>query len=113
MFQRRRNDSRWLGSSQSRSSGDGSSGESDVTLGGGTGCADGGVGDSATAETSARTSWRDRASKETRRSGDEAVPRISPGSRSWHPVKGTNCRPEETKRSKGYESSFTGIKSAM
>ena len=33
-------------------------------LGGGTGCADGGVGDSARAETSARTSWRDRASKE-------------------------------------------------
>ena len=82
-------------------------------LGGGTGCGDGGVGDSARAETSARTSWRDRASKEKRRSGDEAVPRISPGSRSWYPDKGINCRPEETKRSKGYESSFTGSKSTM
>ena len=70
-------------------------------LGGGTGCGDGGVGDSARAETSARTSWRDRASKETRRSGDEAVPRISPGSRSWYPVKGMNCRPEETNVPRG------------
>ena len=82
-------------------------------LGGETGCGGGGVGDSARAETSARSSWRDTASKETRRSGDEAVPRISPGSRSWYPVKGINCRPEETKRSKGYESSFTGSKSIM
>ena len=89
MCQRRRNDSRWLGSSRSRSSGGGSSGESDVILGGGTGC--GGVGDSARAETSARASWRDRASKETRRSGDEAVPRISQGSRSWYPVRSINC----------------------
>ena len=47
-------------------------------LGEGIGCGDGGVGDSARAETSTRTSWRDRASKETRRSGDEAVTRISP-----------------------------------
>ena len=111
MCQRRRNDSRWLGSSRSRSSYGGSSGDSDVMLGGGTGC--GGVGDSARAETSARASWRDRASKETRRSGDEAVPRISPGSGSWYPVKGINCRPEETKRSKGFESAFTGSKSTM
>ena len=82
-------------------------------LGGGTGCGDGGIGDSARAETSTRTSWRDRASKETRRSVDEAMSRISPGSRAWYPVKGINCRPEETKRSKGYESSFEGSKSTM
>ena len=82
-------------------------------LGGGTGCGYGGVGDSARAETSARASWRDRASNETRRSSDEEVPRTSPGSRSWYPVKGINCRPEETKRFKGYESSFTGSKSTM
>ena len=111
MFQRRRNDSRWLGSSWSRSSSGGSSGESDVMLGGGTGW--GGVGDSARAQTSARASWRNKASKETRRSDDEAVPRISLGSRSWYPVKGINCRLEETKRSKGFESAFTGSKSIM
>ena len=75
-------------------------------LGGGTGC--GGLGDSGRAETSTRASWRDRASKETRRIGDEAVPRISPGSGSWYPVKGINCRPEEAKRSKGFESAFAG-----
>ena len=80
-------------------------------LGGGTGY--GGVGDSARAEKLARASWRDRASKETRRSGDEAVPRTSTSSRSWYPVKGIHCRPEETKRSKGFESAFTGSKSTM
>ena len=47
------------------------------------------------------------------RSGDEAVPRISPGSRSWYPVKGINCRPEETKRSKGFEAAVTGSMSTM
>ena len=111
MCHRRRNDSRWLESSRSRSSGGGASGESDVIWGGGTGC--GGVGDSARAETSARASWRDRTSRGTRRSGDEAVPRTSPGSRSWYPVKGINCRPEETKRSKGLESAFTASMSTM
>ena len=110
MCQRRRNDSRWLGSSRSRSSDGGSSGESDVMLGGGTGC--GGVGDSARAETSARASWRDRTYKETRRS-DEVVPRISRGSRSWYPIKGINRRPEGTKRPKGFVSAFTRSKSAM
>ena len=105
MCHRRRNDSRWLESSRSRSSGGGASGESDVIWGGGTGC--GGVGDSA------RASWRDRTSRGTRRSGDEAVPRTSPGSRSWYPVKGINCRPEETKRSKGLESAFMASMSTM
>ena len=78
---------------------------------GGTGCGE--VGGSARAETSARASWRDRTSRGTRRSGDEAVPRKSPGSRSWYPVNGINCRPEETKRSKGFESAFTGSMSTM
>ena len=106
MCHRRRNDLRWLESSRSRSSGGGASGESDVIWGGGPGCGE--VGDSARAETAARASWRDRTSRGTRRNGDEAVPRISPGSRSWYTVRGINCRPEETKRSKGFESAFTG-----
>ena len=111
MYHRRRNDSRWLESSRPRSSGGGAPGESDVIWGGGTGY--GGAGDSARAETPARASWRDRTSRGTRRSGDEAVPRTSPGSRSWYPVKGINCRPEETKRSKGLESAFTASMSTM
>ena len=56
-------------------------------------CDAGAVGDSARAETSAVTSWRVRASKGTRRSGDDAVPRTSPGSSSWYPVKGIDFRP--------------------
>ena len=63
------------------------------------------IGDSARAETAAGTSWGVRVSKVTQRSGDEALPRTSPGSRSWFPVKGINYRPEETNRSKGFESS--------
>ena len=80
MCHRRRNDSRWLGSSRSRSSDGDASGESDVIWGGGIRCGE--VGDSARAETSARASWRDMTSRGTRISGDEAVPRTSPGSRS-------------------------------
>ena len=71
----------------------------------GTVCEAGVVGDSARAETWAGTLWGVRASKGTRRSGDEAVPRTSPGSKSGYPVKGINCRPEETNRSEGFESS--------
>ena len=63
------------------------------------------VGDSVRAETSAGALWGVRASKGTRRSGDEAVPRMSPGSRSWYPVKGINYRPEETNHSERFESS--------
>ena len=63
------------------------------------------IDDLARAEMSAGMPWRVRASKGTRRSGDEAVPRKSPGSRSWYPVKGINCRPEATNRSEGFESS--------
>ena len=68
-------------------------------------CEAGGVGDSSRAETSAGTSRGVRATKGTRRSGDEAVPRTSPGSRSPCPVKGINCRPEETNGSGGVGSS--------
>ena len=63
------------------------------------------VGDSVRAETSAGTLWGVRASKGTRISDDEAVPRMTPGSRSWYPVKGINIRPDETYRSEGFESS--------
>ena len=83
-----------------------SSGESSAVVREGAVCEAGVVGDSARAETSAGTLWGVRTSKGTRRSGDEAMPRTSPGSRSWYPVnKGINCRPEETNRSEGFESS--------
>ena len=68
-------------------------------------CHSGVAGDSARTETSPETSWRVRASKGTRISGDDAVPRTSPCSSFWYPVKGIDCRPEETKRSEGFESS--------
>ena len=77
----------------------GSSGESSAVVREGAVCEAGVVGDTARAETSAGTLWGARASKGTRRSGDEAVPRTLPGSKSWYPVKGINCRPEETNRS--------------
>ena len=83
VFPRRKNVSRWLCSSRCRSSGGGSSGESSAVFGEGAVCEAGVIDDSARAETSAGTSWRVRASKGTRRSGDEAVPRTSSGSRSW------------------------------
>ena len=40
-------------------------------------------------------------SKGTRRSGCDAVPKMSSGSRSQRPVRGIVCRPEATKCSKG------------
>ena len=76
----------------------------DRTYLGGGGCTAGGVDDSASAETSAGGAEGVKVFKGTRRSGDEAVPKTSSGSRSWHPVRGINCRPEETKRSEGTES---------
>ena len=85
--------------------GEGLSGGSSTVFREGVVCEAGGIGDSARTETSAGTSWVVRASKGTRRRGDEAVPRTSPGSKSWCPVKGINCRPEETNRSGGVESS--------
>ena len=63
------------------------------------------VGDSTTRAKASRVSCRIRASKGTRRSGNDAVPTISPGSSLWYPVRGIDCRPEETKRSEGIESS--------
>ena len=105
VFQRRRNDSRWLWSGRCRSSGGGSSGESSAVVRAGAVCEAGVIGDSVRAETSVGRLWGVRASKGTRRSGAEAVPRMSPGSRSWYPVKGVSCRPEETNRSEGFESS--------
>ena len=105
MFQRRKNDSRWLSSSRCRNSGGGSSGESSAVFSEGAVCEAGVISDSARAETSAGTSWGVRSSKGTRRSDGEAVPRTSPRSRSWCPVKGINYRPEETNRSEGFESS--------
>ena len=50
-----------------------------------------------------------RASKGTRRSGAEAVPRMSPGSRSQYPVRGIVCRLEATKYSEGYWPSWVVI----
>ena len=85
--------------------GGGSFGESSAVFREGTVCEAGGLGDLARAETSVGTSWGVRASKGTRRRGDEAVPRTSPGSKSWCPVKGMNCRPEETNCSGEDESS--------
>ena len=93
--------------------GGGSSGESSAVVRAGAVCEAGVVGDSVRAETSAGTLWGVRVSKGTRRSGDEAVPKMSPGSRSWYPVKGISCRPEETNRSEGFESSLAGSKSTM
>ena len=41
-------------------------------------------------------------SKGTRRSGADAVPKMSPGSRSRYPKRGVICQPEPTKCSEGY-----------
>ena len=60
-----------------------------------------GLSDSATAVTSWCSLCCARASKGTCRSGAYAVPRISPGSRPRHPVRGIVCRPETTKCSEG------------
>ena len=60
-----------------------------------------GLSDSATAVTSCGSSCCTRASKGTRRSGADAVPRTSPGSRSRYSVRGIVCRSETTKCSEG------------
>ena len=90
--------------------GGGSSGKSDAVIREGDACV---VGDSARAETSVGMLWSVKASKGTRRRGEEAVSSTSPGSKSWYPVKGTNCRPEETNRSEGSELSGVGGKSTI
>ena len=60
-----------------------------------------GMGDSATEVTSFCASCDAKASKGTRKSGADAVPKMSPGSRSRYPVSGIVCRPEPTKCSEG------------
>ena len=60
-----------------------------------------GKSDSATGVTSTCTSCCAKASKGTRRSGVDAVPKMSPGSRSLYPVRGIVCQPEPTKCSDG------------
>ena len=62
------------------------------------------MGDSATVVTSFEASKEPRASKRTRRIGDDAVPKMSPFSRSWHPIRGIDCRPEKMNCSSGFES---------
>ena len=55
------------------------------------------AGNSEIAVTSCGSSCCARASKGTRRSGADAVPRMSPGSRSRYPVRGIVYLPETTK----------------
>ena len=43
----------------------------------------------------------------------EAVPRTSPSSRSWYPVRGIVCQPEATKCSEGYRLSWVVIISTI
>ena len=57
--------------------------------------------DSAIVVTSCCVSCGSKISKGTRRSGCDAVPELSPGSRSRRPVRGIVCLPEATKCSKG------------
>ena len=68
---------------------------------------------SETAVTSLSSLCWTRASKGTRRSGAEAVPRMSPSSRSRFHVRGIVCRPEATKYSEGYWSSWDVVISTI
>ena len=58
-------------------------------------------------------SWIAKASSGTLRSGEQAVPRISPVLSSQHPEGGMFCRPEATNDSVVAESSDKGIGSTM
>ena len=60
-----------------------------------------GKSDSATGVSSICSLCCTKASKGTRRSGADAVPKMSLGSRSLYPVRGIVCRPEPTKCSEG------------
>ena len=60
-----------------------------------------GKSDSATGVASIWASCCAKASKGTRRSGADAVPKISPGSRPLYPVSGIVCRPEPIQCSEG------------
>ena len=59
------------------------------------------TGDSAIVVTSCCVSCGAKVAKGTRKSWCDAVPKMSPGSRSRCPVRGIVCRPEATKCSKG------------
>ena len=66
------------------------------------GAADGIV-DTTTGETLLCASYGVKASKSTRRSGADAVPKMSPESRSrYYPKRGDICRLEPKKCSEGY-----------
>ena len=91
VLQRRRNDPRWSTSSRWRSSLEGSSEVSGVTLGAGEKGAKG-ISDSAAAVTSCCSLCCARASKGARRYRADAVPRMSPGSRFRYPMRGIFCR---------------------
>ena len=72
-----------------------------------------GKNDSATRVTSICASCCAKSSKGTRRSGTDAVPKMSLGSRSLYPVRGIVCRPEPTKCSEGSWSSRAVIISTI
>ena len=60
-----------------------------------------GKNDSATGVTLVGASYCAKASRATHRSGADAVPKMSPGSRSLYPMREIVCLPEPTKCSKG------------
>ena len=60
-----------------------------------------GKNDSAPGVTLIGASYCAKASRVTHRSGADAVPKMSSGSRSLYPVRGIVCLPEPTKCSKG------------
>ena len=60
-----------------------------------------GKSDSAAGITSICASCCAKTSKATRRSGADAVPKMSPGSRCLYPVRGIVCRLEPTQCSEG------------
>ena len=100
VFQRRRNDSRWMLSSRQRSPEKGSSKESGVVLMTREGNAEG-KGDSARGVTSFCAPCGAKALKGMRRSGADAVRKMSLGSRSRYFVRAIVCRPKPTKCSEG------------
>ena len=61
-----------------------------------------GMGGSTTEMASFCASYGAKASKGTRRSGVDTVPKMSPGSRSRYPERGVVCRPGPMKCSEGY-----------
>ena len=66
-----------------------------------------------TTVTSCCTSCCAKASKGTRRSGADAMPKMSPGSRSRYLVRGIVCRPETMKCFEGFWPSWVVIISTI